>query len=672
MTSRVAAALVGVTLCARSLFSQQPVPQPEATFRVQVDAVELDAAVTDAQGNPVTDLTMDDFEVLEDGTPQAITSFRLVNIPVEREYRPPLSPSPIEPDVQSNDAGEGRIYLFALDQVAPEQALRTRRFLRRFIDQYFGANDLGAVVFLGQAQAENGQDFTNKPRLLLAAIDKFSGGFSAESAGTSSIETAVGAAPAPPARNIEPTFKVRRLMSHLRKLTESVAAIHGRRKSILLFSDGFPVDMFKVLDYRGGVLKLEEEDAHAMVTAATRGNVTFYPIDPRGLTPDGDPGGEVALSNEALSGPTPTRSLRTLAEATGGFAVVSSNSFEQAFDRIRRENSSYYVLGYASTNERRDGRLRRVQARVKRPGLQVRARTGYLSPIRPERSVTAAPSRTVLSASVAEALGSVVAVAGVPMKVFAAPYKGSQRDATVAIAIEIDASQLNLVEKNGEFVGAVEVSYVPTDPRSKVYPGGYHAANLSLTPDAYDRLLQGGLRVLSEIHLGPNRYQVRVAAGNRAGRAGSVVYDLDVPDFTKEPLMMSGVSLTARSVANVTTMRPNDPLGGVLPGPITAVREFPSGDDVALVADVYENVGSTSPHTIDLVAELRGEDGRVVRRIADQRSSRAARGASETYRFVAELSLADLTPGIYVIHVEARSSLGERPTVSKDVQVRVQ
>jgi VWFA-related protein len=671
MKSRIAAALVGVALCAPSLLSQQPAQQPEATFRVQVDAVELDAAVTDAQGNPVADLTLDDFEVLEDGTPQAITSFRLVNIPFERAYRPPFAQSPIEPDVQSNDAGEGRLYLFALDQVAAEQALRTRRFLHRFIEQYFGANDLGAVVFLGQARAQDGQDFTNKPRLLLDAIDKFSGGFPSGAAEASSIATATGAAPPPPARNLPPTIKVRGLMSHLRKLTESVAVIHGRRKSILLFSDGFPVDMFKVIDYRGGVLSLEEEDAHAMVTAATRGNVTFYPIDPRGLTTDGDPGGEVALSNEALSGPTPTRSLRTLGEATGGFAVVSSNSFEQAFDRIRRENSSYYVLGYSSTNNRRDGRLRRVQTRVKRPGLQVRARSGYLSPIRPERSVTAAPSRSVLSASVAEALGSVVAVAGVPIKVFAAPYKGSQRDATVAIAIEIDASQLNLVEKNGEFVGAVEVSYVPTDPRQKVYPGGYHTANLSLTPEAYARLLQGGLRVLSEIHLAPNRYQVRVAAGNRTGRAGSVVYDLDVPDFTKEPLMMSGVSLTSRSLADVTTMRPKDPLSGLLPGPITAVREFPNGDEVALLADVYENVRNASPHTIDLTAELTSEDGRIVRRIADQRSTRAAKGRSETHRFVAELPLTDIAPGIYVIHVEARSSLGERPTASKDLLIRV-
>src|SRR5688572_33331139 len=53
---------------------QAPQPEPPPVFRVQVDAIELDAFVTDAQGNPVTDLTADDFEILEDGRPQAVTS----------------------------------------------------------------------------------------------------------------------------------------------------------------------------------------------------------------------------------------------------------------------------------------------------------------------------------------------------------------------------------------------------------------------------------------------------------------------------------------------------------------------------------------------------------------------------------------------------------------------
>jgi hypothetical protein len=118
---------------------------------VRVDAVEIDASVTDASGNPVTNLTADDFAILEDRKPQVITSFTLVNVPVERIERPLFGGQPIEPDVLSNQNGEGRLYVFVLDEVAADQALRTRRFLRRFIEQYFGAQAFlsKAIVRIG-------------------------------------------------------------------------------------------------------------------------------------------------------------------------------------------------------------------------------------------------------------------------------------------------------------------------------------------------------------------------------------------------------------------------------------------------------------------------------------------------------------------------------------------
>ena len=143
MTSRVAIAFSLCACCASLLVAQAPEPP---TFRVQVDVVEVDASVTDAAGNVVTDLTQDDFEILENGRPQTITSFGLVNIPRTREERPLFTANRIEPDVQANNLGEGRLYVFALDQVTGEQILRTRRFVRRFLEQYFAPIDLGAVV----------------------------------------------------------------------------------------------------------------------------------------------------------------------------------------------------------------------------------------------------------------------------------------------------------------------------------------------------------------------------------------------------------------------------------------------------------------------------------------------------------------------------------------------
>ena len=97
--------------------AQTPTDQPPVTFRVEVNYVEVDAVVTDAEGVPVRDLTKDDFELLEDGRRQDVTSFALINIPIERAERPLFATAPIEADVQSNESVEGRIYLIVLDDL---------------------------------------------------------------------------------------------------------------------------------------------------------------------------------------------------------------------------------------------------------------------------------------------------------------------------------------------------------------------------------------------------------------------------------------------------------------------------------------------------------------------------------------------------------------------------
>ena len=133
---------------------------------------------------------------------------------------------------------------------------------------------------------------------------------------------------------------------------------------------------------------------------ANRSNVAFYPLDPRGLTPFDEP---IARPGQ-VGGLAPTtppsvdrarlnarlESLRTLAADTDGLAIVQTNDLERGFERIVRDLSSYYLLGYYS-NRKMDGRFHAIRVRVKRPGVQVRARSGYLAPRAAE--VTAAAAR---------------------------------------------------------------------------------------------------------------------------------------------------------------------------------------------------------------------------------------------------------------------------------------
>jgi VWFA-related protein len=683
MVSRLGIALLVCGCAAHVLLAQAP-QQP--TFRVQVEAIEIDASVTDASGTVVTDLTRDDFEILEDGKPQTITSFGLVNIPRNRPERPLFAANAIEPDVQSNNRDEGRLYVIALDQVVGEQILRTRKFVRRFLEQYFAPNDLGAVVFLGRADHSKAQGLTNNPRLLLQSVDAFMGGFAEVpvAGAPPAMQSGAGStAPGPPAfadtNNMERNIRLREAMGSFRQVVEYMATVHGRRKALLLFSQGYPAEIYRVIDYRGGTLNLAEEDMHRAITAATRNNVVIYPIDPRGLTEDGglaesetgpptDPGARLEASIARLER---RQSLVAIANATGGFALSNSNSFEDTFDRIVQENSTYYVLGFSSTNDRRDGRFRKLEVRIKRPGLIVRGRSGYMAPLRNERSPDPPKPAANVSLPVAEALRSTVGVNGLPMRVFAAPFKAAARNAAVVLAVEVDGSQLGLVEKDGIHAGTFEVSYFSIDMRNKLHPGETQTARLTLRRDTYEQVMKSGMRMLLDTELAPGRYQMRVAAGNGGSKAGSVVYDIDVPDFSKTPLVLSGVIVGSDATSRIGTMNAKTGFASTLPGNVSATRHFMTGELLGLYVEAYENLHNATPHTVTFTAELRADGGTAVRRVSEERSSTELQGKRGGYGFNAQLRLDEVAAGLYVIHVEARANVGDRPTVSKDIQIRV-
>lgn len=202
----------------------------------------------------------------------------------------------MESDVVANDGAEGRIYLFLLDETRPDNALRTRLFLRRFLEQHFGPNDLAAVALTGRGVATDGHGFTGSAHRLLEAVDKYTGGFVRSDEPRALLGCQSGdrfrrsehVTQSPPrALPFEQWSLVRVRLSSVRSAAELMAAIPGARKSILYFTECLGHDMFEVRDYRSGILTLEGEDAQAAMAAATRGNVSFYPIDPSGLTLEG-------------------------------------------------------------------------------------------------------------------------------------------------------------------------------------------------------------------------------------------------------------------------------------------------------------------------------------------------------------------------------------------------
>jgi VWFA-related protein len=690
MLKRVCLAVLAALFAAVVASAQQDPPSsqepPPLTFRLEINYVEVDAFVTDAQGNVVRDLTADDFQILEDGRRQTVTAFSLVDIPIERSERPLFVAETIEADVQSNASGEGRIYLIVLDDqhIEPSRGPRVKAAARRFIEENFGSNDLAAVVYTS-GRAEATQDFTNNQRLLLNAIDKFTG----RKLPSATIERLTLLTPDPQTGQVGPgadtaelerSLRARNVMSAVRRLSEFMSGIRGRRKALLFISEGVDYDIYEAMGQAGATASAVLGDTREAIAAATRGNVIIYGLDPRGLTTGSEdliavsttfPDQGVGLASLQSELRLSQDSLRVLAAETGGFAALNQNDLNAAFDRIVRENSTYYLLGYYSTNERRDGRRRQLQVRVTRPGLQVRARNSYVAARgrAPARPVTRATNS--LHTAIDEAMGSPLPMAGVPMTVFAAPYKGTAPNAAVALAVELNLSSFDFVERDGTFHEELEVLYSATDSNGRVFPGDRHRVALTLKPDTHARVLANGFRVLSQIDLPTGRYQIRVAAGNAGGRAGSVIYDLEVPDLHRAPLVMSGVAITSVAALGVSTVAPKEPLRDFLPGPVTSQREFDSNDTLALFAEFYEGARGGSTRTLEMRAELLAEGGRLVRSVVEQRSSTELGTDGGGYGFTAEMPLTDLAPGLYVLRVQGQLQTGDRPLVSREIQLRV-
>jgi VWFA-related protein len=627
-------------------YAGQAPQEPTPTFRQAVEAVQLSVIVTDKEGNPVSGLTEDDFEILEDGKPRSITTFAAVDIPIERVERAVAAP-----DVLSNERPPGRLYVIALDLMSATSALRTRAFLRKFIETSLGPNDTAAVILITGGLRESGQEFTSNPRLLLNAIDKFDGGT------------------APPV----PRLREKNFIGDFKSLMQFMSTLRGGRKAVVFVSENIPsqADAYQVVDRGrarfGGLFSEVDTDWLDALSLATRNNIAIYPVDPRGLTTgvtgeseDGSITGSQASLDDRIG-------LAAVAAVTGGFALTGSNNYTAAFERLVRENSTYYLLAFNSGVEQHDGRYVRLEVHVKRPGLQVQSTEGYVQPRGKQQQQPPRPS-TVLAATW-DAVASGIATSGLPMRVSAAPFRrgGKDKAATVAITVEVSGSKLNLVEQDGAYRGVLEVVFAVTDAKKKRWPIYRHRAALALKPETYERVSNGAIRVLSQLPLPAGHYQLRASAGG-AAVAGSVVYDLDVPDF-RDDFSLSGVALTSKQASETFTFSPQGRIDVGLPGPPTTAREFSRDDTLTVFAEGYEN--RAKPHVVSLTIELRDEAGRVLGSDNIERKSVEKPKDASLYTFEPNLSLEDIQPGRYTLHIDARSSLDKNKPVTRDIPFSV-
>jgi len=726
------ASAIAVALITRS----RPVAAQQPTFQTTVNFVDVDVTVADAQGNFVSGLTAGDFEVFEDGKPQTIQTFSYIELPVERPDPYRFAGQPVPDDVRSNrDVSSGRVYIILLDDlnVAPLRTNIVRRHAREFIERQFGPHDLAAVV-VTSGRKDSAQEFTSDPALLLRAVDHFVGQRlqSAEvqriddyyqSLATSGLDQRERTGQDPQNEAVVPNLLTRMqsfdpsnlergqravgVLNTLRSLAEFLEGVRGRRKALLWFSEGIDYPMAEVFSSQSGnEINAATRDA---ISAAAQANVNIFALDPRGLigmttdfvenmragAPDvmgtdrNRPVGTPASGTQALLGEMRLTqdSLRTLAESTGGFAAVDTNSFDEAFSRITDANSRYYLLGYAPPAHPRNGRFHHIEVKVGRPGLHVVARRGYPSPsgkTAAERKQDAlerwardrrAGGSNDTSAELRAALNTAVQQPGLTLSVQAVPFKSTAKEASVALTFELDGAALELApQANGLFADTLEVSFFALNDDSRAQRGTRAALNLAVRPDTYQRVRTLGLRFNSRTTMPAGRYQLRVGARNPvSGKTGTVFYDVVVPDFSKDPLMTSGLlvsSLPGPTSPDVLTPQ-RDPVSEKLLGaPPTSRRTFARAETLAWMAEIYDNSLPKQPKQIDVSARLIDEGGRDAFASRDLLANGEGGAAKwQAFGYTGQIPLKDIAPGRYLLRIEAqdRGAATRQPAAAQTV-----
>ena len=572
----------------------------------------------------------------------------------------------------------GRVYVLLLDDlhVAPLRSPQVQAAARKFITERLGPNDVAAVLHTS-GQGTN-QEFTTEPGLLLRAVDKFVGRKL-----RSSLLEQLDAYERRPDETSEADMRLRRIAdplaglradqarSMLKTLTsvgDLLSRTQGRRKAVVLFSEGLDYDLqMSAVQTASGLTTFTNADAPVLLTelqqtirASARANVSVYAVDPRGLAATGDDLAEVtSLPLNPLLGLTPAAfddevrraqdSLRALSDETGGFAAVDTNDVDRAFDRIVADSSMYYLLGYRSDNPRQDGRFRKIEVRVARRDVRVRARSGYTAAPLKRMSTELLTEAIEPSPALREALNSPLPTAALPLRVFAAPFK-AETGASVLVGVEVDARNFRFEEKDGLHVDTLEVAIVALDEQAKFKTGDRHRIELRLKPSTYTAVRTHGLRLLFRLPLPPGRFQLRAAAHESgSGGTGSVFYDLEVADFAKTPLAMSGLILTAPRAGDMPTARPDAALQKVLPSPPTGTRSFRPDETVTTLVEVYRGT-SVAADRMDVVATVVDADGQVRFRSEEQGTD----GGAPNVTGVVAVSLAGLRPGPYTLRLEAR------------------
>lgn len=657
-----------------------PAQERPPIFRTGINFVRVDVIVSDKQGSAVLDLQPGDFDVSEEGKTQKIESFKLIKLDgtLAAADGPPRA---IRSDYQEEaEAARDDVRLFGifLDDyhVRFGTSARVREPLARFVEQQLGPADMVGIMY--PLDPVSSVRMTRDHDAVARGVQRFVGR-KFDYTPRNQYEEQYAHLPVETVEEIRNQVS----LSAVRSFIVHMGSLKQGRKALILVSEGYsrilppqlrdPIASMPGLgnpnrgDPFAGVGDPNEDRAAMLANSdlqldlreiydnANRNNVAIYTVDPRGLaTNEFDIGEGVGSGTDRQYLTATADTLRTLAEQTDGRAVVGRNDLESGMKQIVRDSSAYYLIGYSSTQTPSDGKFHEIKVRVKRPGLQVRARRGYWAVSAEDVARALAPPRPATPKPVEAALAAVERPSRARViRTWIGTSRGENGKTKVTFVWEPAPKVPGDLTSNQEparvLVIATGVDGAPY-LRVRVPEVGTNSGSAPAgrgAPGATNGQAPATSRPASQIafEVQPGALRLRLSVeGVDAQVLDSEVRDITVPDLTSAQTMLgTPVVLRAR------TPREYQQIKADLDAVPVATREFRRSDRLLVRVPAY-GPGNAVPAT---TARLLNRAGQQMLELPVSRLS----GAADSQQI--DLPLAGLPPGEYVVEFKATSEGGE-------------
>lgn len=670
------------------LLAQQTAPQQIFTFKTTTSIVLINLSVKDAHGNAVTNLKPSDVIVLEDGKPQHIASFDFENVDAPAGLAtasaanaaagpsgtieagtPGAAPKkPAAAAIATPVANQYRdrrllVLYFDLTTMQPEDVANVMKQAEHFVQAQMRPADLVAIATLGNTLQVN-QDFTSDKAALTRTLESLnpatSNGFAAGATGSSDGTADDGST----FTADDSEFNIAnadRSLEALQSVCDMLSPIQ-QKKSLMYFTSGIQ---------RSGIDN--EITLRSAVNSCVKANASVNSVDALGLQalpPGGDATSGSIRGAGAFNGGAQSSTLdaqfaqqetiSTLATDTGGRTFFDSNDFGAAYTKVQQDTSSYYLIGYSSSNHRQDGKYRKISIRFTRPGLvAVNPRPGYYAP-RDINHLSTADRQQQLQ----DELNAAVSDHSLNLYLADGFFRMNRFRDYVPVSLVIPGSEIPLHGINPKATPEVDIAGEVIDQSGRVLD--HVNQTIKLTPELAggpggEQLRNRNLQYNTGFVLAPGqKYQIRFAAReNQTGQMGAFEAVLNLPDLEtqeqKSPHVLTMSSVLVGSQLNAVRPRSDDPLTATGHALVMNVNHvFTTRQSMYLYYEVYDPKLAGRGDAIKLLTNVAFFRGKVKafesQLLSTEKLTDPARGAAVIQ---IEIPLSQLKPGYYLCQVNA-------------------